>query len=86
MICGTWTWKTCGLPWIELILHINWYYYTGLGSIKLINQAEMPLEKCEDFLELSVKLLVIQTCLIPLGQTMCCVLKPNINAVSSKVS
>ena len=46
----------------------------------------MPLEKCEDFLELSVKLLVIQTCLIPLGQTMCCMLKPNINAVSSKVS
>ena len=39
--------------------------------IKLINQAEMPLQKYEDFLELSVKQLVIQPSPIFLGQIMC---------------
>ena len=42
--------------------------YIGLGLIKWNNQAEMPLEKYEDFLELSVKQLVIQSSPISLGQ------------------
>ena len=43
----------------------------------------MPLEKYEDFLELSVKL---QSNPVSLGQIMCGVWKPNITVVSSKVS
>ena len=55
-------------------------YLTGLGLIllyiepgliKWINQAQMPIEKYEDFLELSVKQLVIQSSPISLGQIMC---------------
>ena len=34
--------------------------YTGLGLINWTNQAEMPLEKYEDVIVLSVKQLVIQ--------------------------
>ena len=41
----------------------------------------MPLEKYEDFLELSVKRFVMQSSPISLGQIM-----PNINVVSSKDS
>ena len=46
----------------------------------------MPLEKYEDFLELSFKQFVIQSNPISLGQIMCGVWKPNITVVSSKVS
>ena len=70
-------------------------YLTGLGLIlvyirvglkKWTNQEEMPLEKCEDFLGLSVKQFVVQSNPISLSQIMCGVWKPNITAVSSKVS
>ena len=70
-------------------------YLIGLGLIllsielelkKWIDQEEMPLEKYEDFLELSVKQFVIQSNPISLGQIMCGVWKPNITVVSSKVS
>ena len=50
------------------------------------NQANMLLEKCENLLELSVKLLIIQSSLaslISLDQTKC--EKPNVNIVCSKV-
>ena len=60
--------------------------YIGVGLKKWINQEEMPLEKYEDFLELSVKQFVIQSNPISLGQIMCGVWKPNITVVSSKVS
>ena len=40
----------------------------GLGSIKWNNQAEMPLEKHEDCLEVSVKQSVIQSSPTCLGQ------------------
>ena len=54
-------------------------YLTGLGLIllqiglelkKWINQEEMPLEKYEDFLELSVKQFVMQSSPVSLGQIM----------------
>ena len=45
-----------------LDLHLDWlteigliFLYIGLGLIKWINQVEMPLEKYEDFLELTGK-------------------------------
>ena len=60
--------------------------YIGVGLKKWINQEEMPLEKYEDFLELSVKQFVIQSNPISLGQIMCGVWKPNITVVGSKVS
>ena len=60
--------------------------YIGVGLKKWINQEQMPLEKYEDFLELSVKQFVIQSNPISLGQIMCGVWKPNITVVSSKVS
>ena len=47
----------------------------GLGLVKWINQTEMPLEKYEDFLELYVKQLAIQSSPISLGQLMCGVWK-----------
>ena len=69
MIHWTWTYKK----------HLG--YLTGLGSIllyitlgliKWINQAEMPLEKCEDFLlELFVKQFPIQSSPLSLDQIMC---------------
>ena len=40
----------------------------GLGSIKWNNQAEMPLEKYEDCLEISVKQSLIQSSPTCLGQ------------------
>ena len=55
------------------LLELEWFYdidlkkswlillYIGLGMIKLINQAGMSFEKFEDFLELFVKQLVIQS-------------------------
>ena len=46
----------------------------------------MPLEKYEDFLELSFKQFVIQSNPISLGQTMWGIWKSNITVVSSKVS
>ena len=46
----------------------------------------MPLEKYEDFLELSVKQFVIQSNPISLGRIMCGVWKRNITVVGSKVS
>ena len=45
--------------------------YIGVGLKKWINQEEMSLEKYEDFLELSVKQIVIQSHPISLGQIMC---------------
>ena len=63
---------------LEIEKHLD--YLTGLGLIllyiepglsKWINQAQMPIEKYEDFLELSVKQLVIQSSPISLGQIMC---------------
>ena len=43
----------------------------GVGLKKLINQEEMPLEKYEGFLELSVKQFIIQSNPISLGQITC---------------
>ena len=43
-------------------------FHIGLGLLKWINQAEMTLGKCGDFLELSVKQLVIQSSPVSLGQ------------------
>ena len=45
--------------------------YIGLGLIKLINQVEMLSEKYEDFLELSVKQLLIKLSPIVPDQIMC---------------
>ena len=45
--------------------------YIGLGLIKLINQSCMLLEKYEEFHELSVEQLFIQSSPVPLGQVMC---------------
>ena len=45
--------------------------YIGVGLKKWINQEEMSLEKYEDFLELSVKQIVIQSHPMSLGQIMC---------------
>ena len=47
------------------------FIITGLGLIKPINLAKMPLEMYEDFLKLSVKQIVIQSILTFLGQIMC---------------
>ena len=60
--------------------------YIGVGLKKWINQEEMPLEKYEDFIELSVKQFVIQSNLISLGQILCGVRKSNITVVSNKVN
>ena len=64
--------------WLGLEKHLEYLaglalivLYIGLGLIKWINQAEMPLEKYKDFLELSVKQLVIKSSSIFLGQIMC---------------
>ena len=46
---------------------------------------DLVQEKYKDFLELSVKQLVIQSRLISLAQIMRCVLITNANVVSSKV-
>ena len=61
--------------WLGLKKHLDYLsgvalilLYIGLGLIKWSNQAEMPLEKYKDFLELSVKQLVIQSSPIFLGQ------------------
>ena len=52
--------------------------YIGIGLKKWINQEEMPLEKYEDFLKLSVKQFyklqsntILQSNPISLGQIMC---------------
>ena len=69
-----WPWtnlKKLGLPYwtgIDFVI-------TGPGLKKWINQEEMSLEKYEDFLELSVKQLVIQSIPISLGQILCGVWK-----------
>ena len=60
--------------------------YIGVGLKKWINQEEMPLEKYEDFIELSVKQFVIQSNPISLGQILCGVRKSNITVVSNKVN
>ena len=55
-----------------------WFYYTldlDCGLIKWINQADMSLEKYEDFLESSIKQFVMQLNPASLGQIMCDVLK-----------
>ena len=64
--------------------------YIGIGLKKWINQEEMPLEKYEDFLKLSVKQFyklqsntILQSNPISLGQIMCGVWNPNIIVVSS---
>lgn len=61
-------------------------WYIVLGLIKLINQVEMLSEKYEDFLELSVKQLLIKLSPIVLDQIICGWKKKCINVVSSKVS
>ena len=51
-----------------------WFYYIldlSCGLIKLVNQAKLSLEKCEDVLELSVKQYVMQLSPTSLGQIMC---------------
>ena len=50
-----------GLIWLDI----------GLGLTKCNNQAEVPLQKYEDFVELSVKQFVTQSSLIFLGQITC---------------
>ena len=67
--------------------------YIGIGLKKWINQEEMPLEKYEDFLKLSVKQFyklqsntILQSNPISLGQIMCGVWNPNIIVVSSNKS
>ena len=75
------------------LLDLNWFYdildldlkntNTNLLDSDLFyyNQAEILLEKYENFLELSIKQLVIQSSLassISLGQTMCGVWKTKI--------
>ena len=64
--------------------------YIGIGLKKWINQEQMPLEKYEDFLKLSVKQFyklqsntILQSNPISLGQIMCVVWNPNIIVVSS---
>ena len=47
------------------------YFDMGCGLIKLINQAELSLEKYEDALEWSVKQYVMQLSPTSLGQIMC---------------
>ena len=54
--------------WLRLKKHLDYLtglglilLYIQLGLIKRINQAEMPLEKYEDFLESTVKQFVIRT-------------------------
>ena len=63
------SWKTLELSyWTQIDFIIYWIW------IKWINQAEVPLEKYKDFLELSVKQLFTQSSPISLGQ-MCDALK-----------
>ena len=45
--------------------------YNRLGLIKLNNQGEIPLEKYEDFLELTGKQYIMQSSPISLGHIMC---------------
>lgn len=59
-------------PLYELVYRVRIdFIITGLGLIKPINLAKMPLEMYEDFLKLSVKQIVIQSILTFLGQIMC---------------
>ena len=68
IICWSWTnLKKLGLPyWSGIDFVINWTW-----SEEGINEKEMPLEKYENFLKLSVKQFVIQLSPISLGQVMC---------------
>ena len=50
------------LPGISTLLESDWYYFAlDLDWLNEINQTEMPIEKYENFLELSVKQLVKQS-------------------------
>ena len=55
-------WKSTWTTLLRLIL-----FYIGLRLIRWINQAEMPFEKYEHFLELSAKQFVIESSPIYLG-------------------
>ena len=53
------------LPGLSTLLESDLYYYAlDLDWLNEINQTEMPIEKYENFLELSVKQLVIQSIVI----------------------
>ena len=73
-----WVWLNLWYTGFWLEKHLNYLtglglilLYTGFGLIKRIIQAEIPLEKYKDFLELSAKQLVILSSLIFLGHIMC---------------
>ena len=69
------------LPGISTLLESDWYYYAlDLDWLNEINQTEMPIEKYENFLELSVKQLVIQSIVIQSRE------KPNNMVASRKFS
>ena len=60
---------------MDWILYDNGLRPERVKLKKWIDQEEMPLEKNEDFLELSVKKFVIQSSSISLGWIMCGVWK-----------
>ena len=70
------------LPGLSTLLESDWYYYAlDLDWLNEINQTEMPIEKYENFLELSVKqLIVIQSIVIQSRE------KPNNMVASRKFS
>ena len=69
------------LPGLSTLLESDWYYYAlDLDWLNEINQTEMPIEKYENFLELSVKQLVIQSIVIQSRE------KPNNMVASRKFS
>ena len=69
------------LPGLSTLLESDWYYYAlDLDWLNEINQTEMPIEKYENFLELSVKQLVIQSIIIQSRE------KPNNMVASRKFS
>ena len=69
------------LPGISTLLESDWYYYAlDLDWLNEINQTEMPIEKYENFLELSVKQLVKQSIVIQSRE------KPNNMVASRKFS
>ena len=60
---------------LVLLTGIRLILYIKPGLIELIKQTGMPLEKYEDFLELTTKELVMQSRPLSLGQLMCGVWK-----------
>ena len=69
------------LPGLSTLLKSDWYYYAlDLDWLNEIDQTEMQTEKYENFLELSVKQLLIQSIVIQSRE------KPNNMVASTKVS